>query len=76
MAVNTLTALTLHTISQQREIDNLKERLEKIESNSTGYYQISFKSQAENGLLIATLAIFAIVIVKEQILKLIKKQKP
>lgn len=64
--------LTLHTISQQREIDNLKERLEKIESNSVAHNQPPFKSQATNGVLIATFAIFAIVIGRGKFSKLIK----
>jgi len=65
--------LTLHTISQQKEIDHLKERLEKIESKSVAFNQPPFNSQATNGILIATLAFVAIVIGRGQFSKLIKK---
>lgn len=65
--------LTLHTISQQRELDNLKERLERIESSSITHNQPPIKSQATNGILIATFAIFAIVIGRGSFSKLIKK---
>ena len=64
--------LTLHTISQQRAIDNLIERLEKIESVSTTHNQPN-KSQATNGLLIATFATFAFVMGKRRFSKLFNK---
>lgn len=65
--------LTLHTISQQREIDNLMERLEKIESNTLNSNQTSIKSQTPYGLLIGTIVIFVIMIFTRKISKLTKK---
>ena len=64
--------LTLHTISQQRAIDNLKERLEKIESVSTTNNQFN-KSKSNNGLIMATFALFAIIVGRGKFSKLTKK---
>ncbi|MCK9480787.1 MAG: hypothetical protein M0R38_03375 [Bacteroidia bacterium] len=64
--------LTLHTISQQRAIDNLIERLEKIESVSTTHNQPN-KSQSSNGLIMATFALLAIIVGRGRFSKLFNK---
>lgn len=64
--------LTLHTISQQREIDNIKVRLEEMEAVSVKHNQPN-KSQSTIGLVLATFAIFAILVGRGKFTKLIKK---
>ncbi|HCS21313.1 MAG TPA: hypothetical protein DIW47_12260 [Bacteroidetes bacterium] len=65
--------LTLHTISQQREIDNLKDRLEKLETTSVAHNIQPYKSQSMTGVVLAAVAIFAIVIGSGRFSKLSKK---
>lgn len=67
--------LTLHTINQQYDIDNLKARLDKLESLTVSDTQHN-DNKTMAGVLTATLALFVVVIGKNKFFKLIKTIKP
>lgn len=67
--------LTLHTINQQHEIDNLKARLGKLESLTMSDRQHN-DNKGMTGILTATLALLVIVIGKNKFFKLIKTVQP
>ncbi len=67
--------LTLHTINQQHEIDNLKARLDKLESLTVSDTQHN-DNKTMAGVLTAILALFVVVIGKNKFFKLIKTIKP